>query len=176
MSLLSHRYLFIAEEKMKKRVFILIIAFLSAAAVLSFGSVSAQDTDLDSMTDEQLMTLLRAIMQKLEERQPSAETPEITEPDPAGTPLAGNDPEAALKGKAFRIYDNKKLIIEGLPSYMFVRPEENEEEPEKPVPGKKKKEDPGDPSSCPVGAQCVDDDWYCRWELSPDGECRCMCG
>ena len=175
MSLLSHRYLFIAEEIMKKRIFILIIVFLSAAAVLSFGPVSAQDTDLDSMTDEQLMTLLRAITQKLEERQPSADTSEITEPDPAGTQQAENDPETALKGKAFRIYDNKKLIIESLPSYMFIRPVENEEEPEEPVPGKKK-EGHGDPASCPAGTLCDDYDSYCIWVLTPDGECSCTCG
>ena len=160
---------------MKKRIFILIIIVLSAAAVLSFSSVSAQDVDLDSMTNEQLLILLQTITQMLEERHSAAETSEISEPDPVGTPLAENDPETALKGKVFRIYDNKKLIIEGLPSYMFIRPVENEEEPEEPVPGKKK-EGPGDPGSCPAGTLCDDYDSYCTWVLTPDGECLCMCG
>ena len=169
-----------AEKIMPKRSFIPILIALSVMFILSAYPVSAQETDIDSMTDEQLMLLLQAIMQKLEDDESDAGTAEIPGAGTAAGPVAVNDAETGPESKLFRAYGNKKLIVEALPEYMFIRPtevprpEKKDEKPAKVGPGKK--EDSGGPEPCRVGEQCVPDDWYCRWELTPEGRCACMCG
>ena len=101
---------------------------------------------LPELSDDkaELEALLKAIMQKLQEDQEeTAATAEAsaseTEPEPAGDP------------PSFTIYENKKLIIEKLPEYMFIQPTEP------PKPEKKKPDSPKD-SSNPTGG---DRDSYC---------------
>ena len=165
---------------MPKRSFILILIVLSVMFTLSACPVSAQDTDIDSMTDEQLMLLLQTIMQKLEQGEPDAEAAENGGSEPAAGPVADRETETVPESRLFRVYENKKLIVEALPEYMFIRPtevprpEKKDEKPAKEGPGKK--EDSGGPEPCRVGEQCVSDDWYCRWEINSEGRCACMCG
>ena len=60
----------------------------------------------------ELESLLMAIMQKLQQGENTGTAPQ----KPAGTMVPVNDePEN-------EIWENKKLIIEGLPSYMFIQP------------------------------------------------------
>ena len=66
--------------------------------------------------DAELEALLAAIMQKLQQGEdPEAEKPET----PAGTMVPVSDIEEEPENS---IWENKKLIIEGLPSYMFIQP------------------------------------------------------
>ena len=128
-----------------------LILFLAVLMLMaSMVSVSAQN--VDNMSNEELTTLLLQIMQKLEQSEEETETPKPTPtptpaPElsddkaelealltaimqklqqeenagtatqkPAGTMVPVNDePEN-------EIWENKKLIIEGLPSYMFIQP------------------------------------------------------
>ena len=84
---------------------IAVIAFLTVAA----ASVTAQDIDVENMDNSDLMALLQAILQKLEddgsEVVPATGTAEEYSPDPG----------------RFEVYKNKKLTIEHLPEYMFIR-------------------------------------------------------
>ena len=87
------------------------------------------DTPQPELSDDraELEALLIAIMQKLEQ---SEETGTASE-KPAGTIVPVNDPgEESVNS----IWENKKLIIERLPSYMFIQPTK-EVKPEKPDSG-----------------------------------------
>ena len=158
---------------MMKRSFILLVIALSMMAVFSVSPVSAQEPDVDSMTNEELLLLLQSIMQKLEQD----ETPS-SEPTPG--PVAVKDPETEPEVRLFRTYDNKKLIVEALPEYMFIQPTEA------PKPEKKEKEKPKENSNgskkedshgaCPPKTLCSYPDYYCTYDITPDGECVCMCG
>ncbi len=75
----------------------------------------------------ELEALMMAIMQKLqqEETQASDNVPTdvpLTDPVPTATMIPVLEPEPM----GFSIYENKKLIIEGLPSYMFIQPTKEE--------------------------------------------------
>lgn len=171
---------------MKNRIPALLIMIFAAIFVLSVSPAFAQDTDIDSMSNEELLLLLQSILQKLEGEGSAGGTAETAGSGSAAGPLAVSETETAPESSLFQVYENKKLIIEALPSYMFIRPEKKESHPEPDDPedgnspgGKEdpgQKEDPGGPEPCRVGEQCVPDDWYCRYELFPDGACRCMCG
>lgn len=164
---------------MKKRIFALILTVFSSLLILSVSTAFALDADIDSMSNEELILLLQSILQKLE-GEGTAET------ESAAGPLTANDEATAAESRLFQVYKNKKLITEALPSYMFIRPEKKDERPETTdsgdpgTPGETdtpgQTEDPGGPEPCREGEMCVPDDWYCRYELSPDGVCRCMCG
>ena len=107
---------------MKKSSKFLII-FMFFALTLTFSVVSAQD--VDNMSNEELTTLLLQIMQKLQqEEDPASETdPEVQEtPAPTTAPVPAADPEAIEEVIQITIYENKKLIIEALPGYMFIQP------------------------------------------------------
>ena len=139
--------------------------------VLSVTPVFAQEADISNMTNEQLLLLLQSIMQKLEQDETSSETVETASSGPAGGPLAVNDTETAPTFRLFRIYENKKLIIEALPDYMFVQPEKETEEPEK----EKKKDKDDDDGTCPPLSLCAPG-IYCSYYVTPEGKCVCMCG
>lgn len=102
---------------MRKRTFFLIIISLLSMFTVSFASVSAQSIDVDSMDDAQLLALLQAILQKLEDD----ETDETPAAEPAETPEAILMEEPAQDPISFEIYENKKLTVEKLPDYMFIR-------------------------------------------------------
>lgn len=139
--------------------------FLLAAVLLFAGPVSAQKADVDSMTNEELLLLLQSVMQKLAQDDAASS-------ESAQTPSAELDPEKLPEIGTFQVYLNKKLVVEGLPSYMFIQPkaEEPEEEPE-PEPERKK-----DDNACPPRSLCREPDIYCTYYITPDGKCVCMCG
>ena len=157
-------------REMKKSVILILFAVLAMMTV-SILSVSAQDIDVDSMDNEQLTVLLMQILGKLQQDEtPAAGTdPEIAEtPTSTPEPVPAADPEAIVEIFQIAIYDNKKLIIEALPSYMFIQPTEAPK-PEKPAPNGGKDTEPA-PEATPV---CP----YPRtWGCDINGNCWCGLG
>ena len=174
---------------MKKRGFFLLIIIFSAMFVLSAIPAFAQGPDIDSMSNEELLLLLQSIMQKLEQDETSPDTAEPVPTEPAAGPLAVNGSKSEPEIRLFEVYENKKLIVEALPSYMFIQPTQPPKpEPEEPEPDKKN--DGGDDSnnggsnnnnnnndnygSCPPQVSCGMS--LCTYSITPDGECVCRCG
>ena len=114
-----------------RRAFLILLAVLALAIGLAV-SVSAQDVNVDSMSNEDLLQLLQTIMQKMETSEESAaetvDSEESNEPAEAMIPAA--DPEGTGEAMQFTIYENKKLTVEALPGYMFIQPTK-ESKPEK---------------------------------------------
>lgn len=167
---------------MKKYCFTLLIVVLSAFILLAAAPVSAQEIDLDSMTNAELLLLLQSIMDKMEQGEPSPETAEPSSPEPTPGPVAEDPAETEPEIRLFQVYDNKKLIIEALPSYMFIQPTQEVSEPEKNEPdtneknndGKDDKDDNDD--FCPPITPCMPgSDDYCEQWVTPEGKCVCMC-
>ena len=134
----------------KKGLLLIILVLLESSLFLFSGGVSAQDINVDSMSNEQLMLLLQAIMQKLEQTEAA---------DEAVTPVPEivSTPEAA--GKIFNIYENKKLILERMPDWYFYQAPEIVEEDDTP-PEKKKKT----PEEC---------EYHCAYEVCSWGDNLC---
>ena len=85
--------------------FILLVLILAVFTV-SAASVSAQEIDVEDMNNEQLIQLLQAIMQKLEE--PEEELPTATPtaiPTPTATPTPEQIPDVT------QIDDNEQLML-----------------------------------------------------------------
>ena len=130
---------------------IVLILFVLSSLFLSWFTVSAQDIDISTLSDEQLITLLQSITNRLQSEE--TETTVESEPEPAEEPVekpaAASTEDPVTEEKKFRIYENKKLIIGRMPDSMFVPREtgggEEEGEPETP---EKKEETP----TCPPGA------------------------
>ena len=114
----------------------------------------------------ELEVLLMAIMQKLQQEEKTAAAPV----SPAGTLVPVIDPESEPE---YSIWENKKLQIESLPSYMFIQPTQAPK-PEKPEHGGSKPTD-GDSDHVP-GTVC-DPNFpdFCFW-WPVDGEVVCVCG
>lgn len=114
-----------------KSILLCLVAFLMTFLVFT-GVISAQNVvDVEGMDNEQLTTLLLQILDKLQQKEePEAEaqvTPALT-----ATPVPTAEPETIEEVIQITIYDNKKLIIEALPGYMFIQPTEPaKSEPEK---------------------------------------------
>ena len=160
---------------MKKYCFTLLIVIFSAIFVLSVSPVSAQETDIDSMTNEELLLLLQSILQKLDQDETSPETVEPSSPSPTPRPLAENNTETGIR--LFQVYENKKLIIEALPSYMFIQPTQEVSEPDKNKENNDGKDDNDDNDDfCPPIEPCMPgSDDYCEQWVTPEGTCVCMC-
>ena len=107
---------------MGKRAFLVMIVILASLAVFVCPS-AAQDIDISGMDNAQLMQLLQAIMQKLEE--------ETDDKSPEAPPASAIEtaPESGAEAKSFRIYENKKLLLEQIPDWYFIRNDPTEEEP-----------------------------------------------
>ena len=111
--------------------------------------------------DAELEALLAAIMQKLQQGDdPEAEKPET----PAGTMVPVSDIEEEPENS---IWENKKLIIEGLPSYMFIQPTKEMKPDDSPEPtpfGMEWEDGNVDPGRCPRGTSfyCGAHGCYCR--------------
>ena len=118
---------------MRKKIFLIMIGILALLTV-SVCSSFAQDIDISNMDNTQLMALLQAIMQKLEE-ETADESPEA--PVVTMVPETADTPEPA----GFRIYTNKKLVIGRMPDWYFIRDDSAEESPEEENPNEKKKDD-----------------------------------
>ena len=200
--------------KFKKMALIAIMLLVMLLSVIS--GVSAQDIDIDSMSGEELTTLLMEILNKLNQADDPAGTPEpvltaTPTPLPVNTPqtelsnettelealllsimqklqgASADDPAAPAVGTPvpvsiasdedqFSIWDNKKLIIEGLPSYMFIQPTKQQvpDNNDNDTPGSKAtptpfgntRDDDYDDHNCLPGQQWVCDVYgrcYCTW-------------
>ncbi len=127
-----------------KRINLSLISFMILVLLmLSAGSAFSQDIDISAMDHEQLLRLLKQIMEKLEnEDAPVSETPET--PFPIMTPPADNTPGPGPEARIFRIYENKKLILERMPDYYFTQVRPNDEDDDNTTgpsdPGRKKEE------------------------------------
>ncbi len=165
-----------------KRYRVLLILLILTVFTVSVLSVSAQDIDIDSMSNEQLMVLLQSIMQKLDQTEETDETDELTpapvsapestpQPElnedtlgpesPAGTMMPVSEPKAEPD---ISIWKNKKLTVEALPGYMFVQPTKEVKPDNNPIPHD--------------GEICGFDQWGfpCHWYLKLDGSYKCECG
>ena len=152
---------------MKKRIIFVVISTVLVICALHSGIVSAQDIDIESMDNAQLLQLLQVIMQKLE----SDGSEETEEPLPAETPAAEVGVAMIPGGKLFSIYENKKLMIEAIPGYMFIqKPGEETPEPKDKNKDSGKEDDSHgwvtDEHGCEPGQQWVCDIYgacYCTW-------------
>ena len=144
---------------MAKKHFVSILLFIFIMLTLT-TAVSAQNVDIDSMDREQLLMLIQMIQDKLTNADSAAgNTPESEGP---AIPTVTPTPEL----KVFSIYENKKLMIEALPGYMFVQPESGEDPDENKGPGVTKTPEP----ACPDGCH-----WFCPPQPSVLA-CGCWCG
>ena len=106
---------------MRNRRFFLVLSAVLAMFAFLFVSASAQDIDIEGMDNEQLTALLMQILTKLQqEEEPETEISET--PAPTAAPVRAADPEAIEEVIQITIYENKKLIVEALPGYMFIQP------------------------------------------------------
>ncbi|MBQ6508158.1 MAG: hypothetical protein IJI07_01670 [Flexilinea sp.] len=152
----------------------LIIFTVLLLLTASVASVFAQDIDLENMDNAQLTELLQQIMQKLEQKDLSAdETDQETSPVGSVAAVPAADPEPTPEAVVFSIYENKKLMIEKLPEYMFIQPTQP------PKPEKPEKKDGGSKSGggddirvCldPCYSSCPFQDWDCM------EDCFISCG
>lgn len=141
---------------MKKPTFLIFLVLITMAAV---SAVSAQNIDVSSMDNAQLTALLQQILTRLQQ-----------EGEPTAAPTAPAEPQTPK----FSVWLNKKLMIEALPSYMFVpKTTEEPEPPSGPKDPGKPKEDKYDPTIHTNGEPCTSDGahWYFL-----GGEWRCMYG
>ena len=110
---------------MRNRSICLILFLTFTILVSSIASVSAQQIDVENMNNEQLTTLLLQILDKLQQEEtPAADTASEAKssetPVPTATLAPVIEPEPEAMG--FSVYENKKLTVEALPAYMFIRP------------------------------------------------------
>ena len=102
---------------MKKINWFLIIISVLSLFVVSFISVSAQEINIDDMDDAELLALLQVIMEKLEKDVSAGQDAAESVVTDGTVSVAGIDPDPIH----FEIYENKKITVEPLPSYMFIR-------------------------------------------------------
>ena len=143
---------------MKKRQLLLV---LTAAAVLIFtvcAAVSAQDTDVENMDNEQLMLLLDQIMKRLNSGNEGAGIEQTPQP---GTRAPTPEPTPTEELPVIRIYENKKLIVGQMPEAYFYRPPVSNDggEDESPTPRPKM-----------TAEQC---EHYCAYEVCEWGDNKC---
>ena len=87
------------------------------------------------------------------------------------------EPGTETEMPGIQVYLNKKLIIESLPSYMFIQTETKEENQGSDENGNKGSEkDKKDDNACPPISLCKPPDIYCTYWITPEGKCVCMCG
>lgn len=149
------------------------LALLAALFILSVSAVSAQEIDIDTMSDEQLMVLLVQITDRLGLEMPQPKASDEVTPETTGTPYASEAAEPTSEPVYFESWMNKKLVVGALPSYMFIQPTQEPQEESTPgTPGKKHDNDGG---SCPVGEPCRPGANSCFWNIW-EGQCLCFCG
>ena len=149
---------------MRKKSALLILFIILFMLTVTFSSSSAQDIDLSNMDNAQLMALLQAIMEKLEDSGSGIQDPEQLSASSGQQTEEGGNQEAGER--KFQIYENKKLILERMPDYMFYQPptEAPDKEDKNPKPTKTPEHYNGEPdiidgSSCTWGF--VNGNWYC---------------
>lgn len=148
------------------------LALLAALFIFSVSAVSAQEIDIDTMSDEQLMVLLVQITDRLGLEMPQQKASDIETSEITGTPYAAAA-ETTPEPEYFESWMNKKMVVGSLPAYMFIQPTQEVQEESTPgTPGKKHDDDEG---SCPVGELCKPGANSCTWYIW-EGQCLCGCG
>ena len=146
---------------MRNRIIIPVLFLALAILISTAASVSAQEIDISSLSEEQRTILLISLLQQMQQDNPdlipmlmptAAPVPTNT-PTPVPNDMRLEDlnsdqlnalllslltqmqlPQTPLPPtdtETFRIYENKKLMIEELPGYMFIQ-KESTPEPEDP--------------------------------------------
>ncbi len=148
---------------MKNRRFFLIMFMITAMLTAFISAVSAQDIDVSNMDRAELIRLLQAIMQKLENGESGSEAAEETPEAPVITesPEAENTPEPAAEPEPFHIYEIKKLTMEKIPDWYFIQPTDGDDDDDPSHPSKKKKKTP---------EQCEN---HCAYDVCPWGDLQC---
>ena len=148
---------------MRKKSALLILFIILFMLTVTFSSSSAQDIDLSNMDNAQLMALLQAIMEKLEDSGSGIQDPEQLSAGSGQQTEEGGNQEAGER--KFQIYENKKLILERMPDFMFIQNMPETEEPDK---------DKGKPT--PVPGTVCDPNFpnFCFWTLQ-GGQVVCVC-
>lgn len=142
---------------MKKRVFLILIGILALLAVSVCSSFAQEIIDLSGMDKDQLIQLLESVKRKLESGGPDAPGDDL-DPEASAAEVSAigeNDPESVSDIGRFSVYLNKKLLLEPLPDYYFIRPQTghsgNDDQSDPETPGKKTnsgddgKSEPGTP-------------------------------
>ena len=145
----------------KKGLFLILFVVLSMLTICVSSSF-AQDIDVSNMDNAQLMALLQAIMEKLGDQDAGSGTQDADQ-------LSADSSQQAEEagGRIFSIYENKKLILERLPDYMFYQPPTEVPEKEGPKPTKQPDHYIGEPG--------VDETGTCTWNFY-NGKWYCMKG
>lgn len=151
---------------MKKSIFLILVLIAAAAGMVS--AVSAQDIDVDNMSNEQLILLLQSIMQKLSEDETAEQIEETPVPTEVIELMPEITPEALMEAAHFQIYDNKKLILERIPDDRFIPKDTGKDD--NPDKDKKKPGPTPDPHGC-----SPDCPWQC-WTEHRRQVCDCVCG
>ena len=117
---------------------------------------------LPELSDDkaELEALLTAIMQKLQEE------PAVAPETPAAAAVSETEAEPAGDVISFSIYENKKLMIEKLPEYMFIQPTQP------PKPEKPEKKD-GSNNGGKQDRSPGDCEYHCAYEVCPWGDNQC---
>ena len=135
---------------MRKKTFLLVFMVVLAMSAFLIGSAAAQEVDIDSMDNAQLMQLLQSIINKLETDEAEEPAPEPADPVPSDEepeteitvpevpePASIQEAEAGEEPK-ITIYENKKLIIGRMPDSYFVPKDSGGGEKKDNPPSKKK--------------------------------------
>ena len=145
-----------------KTVFLKLLLILGLL-MISAVSVSAQDIDVSTMDNAELLELLQAILNKLE----TEETEGTAEPLPEGTAVPVISVARFSDGKLFTIYENKKLILERIPDSYFVQKDNG---------GDGDKEEGPKPTTTPKSPCAPGCDYECWIGIYGRPECGCVCG
>ena len=108
---------------MKRKSFLLILFAVLILFGIFVGTAAAQNVDVSTMSNEELMVLLQSIMQKLEQDTETEEKGSETAELPASAKDAAGSTKHVTKQetKKYSVYKNKKLVIGRMPESWFIR-------------------------------------------------------
>lgn len=120
---------------MKKIISAFTTFLLLTLLSLTFLSATAQEIDIEAMSNEELLMLLQSIMLKIDQNsrsdsiQEESIATEANDADNNPDPIA--EPEEPVEKRSFDIYKNKKLIVGRMPDSWFIRkPDKSEDNSE----------------------------------------------
>lgn len=110
---------------MKQKSFLLILFTVLILFGIFVGTAAAQNVDVSTMSNEELMVLLQSIMQKLEqdtETETGEKGSETSELPASAKDAAGSTKQVTKQEtKKYSVYKNKKLVIGRMPESWFIR-------------------------------------------------------
>ena len=108
----------------QKRFLLILFAVLILFGIF-VGTAAAQNVDISTMSNEELMVLLQSIMQKLEqdmEAETEEKGSETLELPTSAKDAAGSKKQVTKQEtKKYSVYKNKKLVIGRMPESWFIR-------------------------------------------------------